>query len=529
MIARLRYAQPGVGLISPPPHHDIYSIEDLAQLIFDLKQVNPKALVSVKLVAEPGVGTIAAGVAKAYADLITISGHDGGTGASPLTSIKYAGTPWELGLAETHQTLRRQRPARPRARADRRRPEDRPRRDQGRASSAPRASASAPRRWSRWAASTCASATSTTAPPAWRRRTSAAREVLHRPAGDGDELFRFVARGSARVARAARRAHARRSSIGRTDLLSRSPKARPSGSEASICRRCCPATASRQAAAVLHAPRNAAVRQGRAGRAAWSRDMRRRDREQARRRASHYEVQQLQPLDRRAPVRRDRARARQPRHGRRAARRCSFTGTAGQSFGVWNAGGLHMISKAKPTTTSARAWPAASSCSGRRSGARFEAQRHRRSSATPACTAPPAASCIAAGQAGERFARAQLRRDRRGRRRRRPLLRVHDRRRRRGARPHRPQLRRRLHRRLRLRARPGPRLRRPLQPRADRHPSHQPRRHARPTLQHLQRPDRAARAPRPAASWGAADPRRLPRLTRQVLAGEAEGGVASNR
>lgn len=106
LIAKLRYAVPGVTLISPPPHHDIYSIEDLAQLIYDLKQVNPQALVSVKLVAEAGVGTIAAGVAKAYADLITISGYDGGTGASPLTSIKYAGAPWELGLAETHQTLR---------------------------------------------------------------------------------------------------------------------------------------------------------------------------------------------------------------------------------------------------------------------------------------------------------------------------------------------------------------------------------------------------------------------------------------
>src|SRR5690606_36192085 len=92
--------------ISPPPHHDIYSIEDLAQLIFDLKQVNPNALVSVKLVSEPGVGTIAAGVAKAYADLITISGYDGGTAASPLTSIRYAGSPWELGLSEAHQTLR---------------------------------------------------------------------------------------------------------------------------------------------------------------------------------------------------------------------------------------------------------------------------------------------------------------------------------------------------------------------------------------------------------------------------------------
>ncbi|WP_395754834.1 glutamate synthase large subunit [Edwardsiella ictaluri] len=104
-IARLRYSVPGVTLISPPPHHDIYSIEDLAQLIFDLKQVNPRALISVKLVSEPGVGTIATGVAKAYADLITIAGYDGGTGASPLSSVKHAGCPWELGLVETQQAL----------------------------------------------------------------------------------------------------------------------------------------------------------------------------------------------------------------------------------------------------------------------------------------------------------------------------------------------------------------------------------------------------------------------------------------
>ena len=104
-IARVRHSTPGVGLISPPPHHDIYSIEDLAQLIFDLKNVNPRADVSVKLVAEVGVGTVAAGVAKARADHITISGFEGGTGASPLTSIKHAGSPWELGLAETQQTL----------------------------------------------------------------------------------------------------------------------------------------------------------------------------------------------------------------------------------------------------------------------------------------------------------------------------------------------------------------------------------------------------------------------------------------
>src|SRR5687767_8806374 len=105
VIAKTRYSIPGVTLISPPPHHDIYSIEDLAQLVFDLKNVNPRATVSVKLVSEVGVGTVAAGVAKARADLILISGDSGGTGASPLSSIKHAGIPWEIGLAEAHQTL----------------------------------------------------------------------------------------------------------------------------------------------------------------------------------------------------------------------------------------------------------------------------------------------------------------------------------------------------------------------------------------------------------------------------------------
>ncbi len=104
-IARVRHSTQGVGLISPPPHHDIYSIEDLAQLIHDLKNVQPKARISVKLVSEVGVGTVAAGVSKAHADHVTISGYDGGTGASPLTSVKHAGSPWEIGLAETHQTL----------------------------------------------------------------------------------------------------------------------------------------------------------------------------------------------------------------------------------------------------------------------------------------------------------------------------------------------------------------------------------------------------------------------------------------
>ena len=105
VIAKVRYSTPGVGLISPPPHHDIYSIEDLAQLIYDLKNANQEAKISVKLVSEVGVGTVAAGVAKAKSDHLTISGYEGGTGASPLTSIKHAGSPWEIGISETHQTL----------------------------------------------------------------------------------------------------------------------------------------------------------------------------------------------------------------------------------------------------------------------------------------------------------------------------------------------------------------------------------------------------------------------------------------
>ena len=125
-IARVRLSTPGVGLISPPPHHDIYSIEDLAELIYDLKNANPRARISVKLVSEVGVGTIAAGVAKGHADVILVSGFDGGTGASPQTGIKHAGLPWELAVAETHQTLLANN-LRSRVRAGDRRPaQDRP-------------------------------------------------------------------------------------------------------------------------------------------------------------------------------------------------------------------------------------------------------------------------------------------------------------------------------------------------------------------------------------------------------------------
>jgi glutamate synthase (ferredoxin) len=158
-IAKVRHATPGVGLISPPPHHDIYSIEDLAELIYDLKCSNDRARVSVKLVAEVGVGTIAAGVAKAKADVVLISGYDGGTGASPLTSIKHAGIPWELGVAETQQVLvLNNLRSRIVVEADGQLKTG-PRRRRRRRSWAPRSSASPRRRSSCWAASSCGSAT----------------------------------------------------------------------------------------------------------------------------------------------------------------------------------------------------------------------------------------------------------------------------------------------------------------------------------------------------------------------------------
>ena len=147
-MARTRHSTPGVGLISPPPHHDIYSIEDLKQLIHDLKNANNEARVHVKLVSEVGVGTVAAGVSKAHADVVLISGHDGGTGAAPLTSLKHAGSPWELGLAETQRDAAGQRPARPDRGAGRRPDEDRPRTSSSPPCWAPRSSASRPRRWS---------------------------------------------------------------------------------------------------------------------------------------------------------------------------------------------------------------------------------------------------------------------------------------------------------------------------------------------------------------------------------------------
>ena len=171
LIAKLRHSTPGVTLISPPPHHDIYSIEDLAQLIYDLKQINPRARVCVKLVSQSGVGTIAAGVAKAKADVILISGHNGGTGASPVTSIKFAGLPWEMGLSRGAPGADGEQPARPGDPADRRRACGPGGTSSSRRCSGRRSSASAPRRWWRWAASWCGSASRTPARSGSARRT----------------------------------------------------------------------------------------------------------------------------------------------------------------------------------------------------------------------------------------------------------------------------------------------------------------------------------------------------------------------
>ncbi len=272
MIASLRFARPGVGLISPPPHHDIYSIEDLAQLIFDLKQVNPQALVSVKLVAEPGVGTVAAGVTKAYADLITISGYDGGTGASPLSSIKYAGTPWELGLAETHQTLRRN-DLRHRVRLQT---------DGGLKTGLDVVKAAI------IGAESFGLQVPAHLPPQQlhhRHRDSAQRaalEVLHRPAGDGNPLLPLCGRGGARDPRLPRGAHARRTH--RPHRVSRGAKRRHAAAAQArphphpVRRRPHPGCA-----AVLPHARERALRSGRARRAHGARHAER-HRDQERRR-----------------------------------------------------------------------------------------------------------------------------------------------------------------------------------------------------------------------------------------------------
>ena len=197
-IAKVRHSTPGVGLISPPPHHDIYSIEDLAQLIYDLKNVNPAGDVSVKLVSEVGVGTVAAGVSKARSDHVTIAGFEGGTGASPLTSIKHAGSPWEIGLAETHQTLVAEPAARPHHGAGRRRHPHRPRRRDRRAARR-RRDGLCDRAADRGRLHHDAQVPSQHLPGRRRDPGPGAAQALHRPARARHQLFLLRRRGSARA------------------------------------------------------------------------------------------------------------------------------------------------------------------------------------------------------------------------------------------------------------------------------------------------------------------------------------------
>ena len=433
--------------ISPPPHHDIYSIEDLAQLIYDLKQVNPRADVSVKLVAEAGVGTIAAGVAKALAEVVHISGADGGTGASPLSSIKHAGLPWELGLAETQQALVAQRPALARARARRRRVQDRARRRRSPRCSAPTSTRSAPRRCSPRAASWCAPATATRARSASPRSGPELRAKFAGHAGAVAAYLLFVAEEVRRAARA--RSGCARSTrrSGASTCGSRRTERRARGRR-STCGRCCAESPATGAAAL----RGAACRSsGARARSATGSSTTRwpvvstggdveldytianADRTVGARLGGAIGLRVRRPRRRRA-----RSRARFDRRGRaelrrvprRRRRRSSSTGEANDYVGKGMGGGRIVDPRR-------RADDAGDPVPRRQHGA---LRRDRR----------PAVRRRARRRA---LRRAQQRRGRGRRGRRRPRVRVHDRRHRRGPRADRPQPRRRDDRRRGVRAR----------------------------------------------------------------------------
>ena len=397
LIAKLRYAVPGVTLISPPPHHDIYSIEDLSQLIFDLKQVNPKALVSVKLVAEAGVGTIAAGVAKAYADLITISGYDGGTGASPLTSIKYAGSPWELGLAETHQTLR----------GNDLRGKVRVQTDGGLKTGLDVIKAAILGAESFGFGTgpmvalgckylrichlnNCATGVATQNDKLRKDHFIGTVEMVM-------NYFTYVAEDT-REWLAKLGVPSLGELIGRTDLLEMLPGETEKQGHLDLSR-CWAATRSRPTSRSSAKSR----RTRRSTRACWPRrwwNWPGRHRRQERRRVRPRHLQ-LRPLHRCPCLRRDRPRARQPGHGQ-GADHLPLQGHRGQSFGVWNAGGLNLYLEGDANDYVGKGMTGGKLVITRPRAARSR-PRSRPSSATPACTAPPAA-LFAAGTAGERFA-----------------------------------------------------------------------------------------------------------------------------
>lgn len=471
-IARLRYARPGIGLISPPPHHDIYSIEDLAQLIFDLKQVNPDALVSVKLVAHAGVGTIAAGVAKAYADLITISGHDGGTGASPLSSIRYAGGPWELGLAEAQQTLRRN-GLRHRIRLQT---------DGGLKTGLDVIKAAilgaesfgfgtAPMialgcKYLRIChLNNCATGVAT--------QDKRLRENhFDGPPERAVRFFRFVAQET-REWLAKLGVRRMEDLIGRTDLLEVLPGTTRRQNRLDLSPLLSDDAGEHQDAhhRFCIETRNAPRDSGRLGRQLLE------DAADAVERGVSVRLDyDIHNHDRSVGARASGAIAKRWGNlGMPGTVQARFSGSAGQSFGAFNAGGLELelVGEANDGVGKGMA------------GGRLVLRPPERAPYSARKTVIMGNACLygatggelyAAGTAGERFA-VRLRRHRRHRGRRRPLLRIHDRRRGRGAGPHRPELRCRVDRRLRLRARPGARLRRPLQPRAHRHPPHVHRGH----------------------------------------------------
>ncbi len=398
LIARLRFAVPGVALISPPPHHDIYSIEDLAQLIFDLKQVNPEALVSVKLVSRPGVGTIAAGVAKAYADLITMSGYDGGTGASPISSIHHAGTPWELGLAEVHQTLQ----------ANDLRDKIRLQTDGGLKTgldvikaaiigaesfgfgTAPMVALGC--KYLRIChLNNCATGVAT-------QHEDLRRDHYRGTVERVMNYFRLLA-GETREWLAALGVRTLEDLIGRVDLLEPLPASRERQGRLDL--RPLVHTDALLAAKPRHCSIDRTRRSTRAaGRTHGGRHPAGHREKKRRRLCLHPD--QRQPLHRRAPVRRDRPPLGRPGHGA-GTRSAQAERLAGQSFGVWNVGGLELSLKATPTTTWARAWPAASIVLRPPHGSTFATE------ATPimgnTCLyGATGGQLFAAGRAGERFA-----------------------------------------------------------------------------------------------------------------------------
>ncbi len=519
MIAKLRHSSPGVALISPPPHHDIYSIEDLAQLIFDLKQVNPEALVSVKLVAEAGVGTVAAGVAKAYADLITISGYDGGTGASPLTSVKYAGSPWELGMSETHQVLRANGlRAKVRVQADgglKTGPGRHEGRGHGRGELRLRH-----RAHDRHGLQVPAHLSPEQLRHGRRHAAQgAAHAPLQRQRREGHELHALRGRGRAPPPRLARREVAHRG-----DRATRVPAPGRRHHAAPVARGPAPAAGHRRhpgrRAALLHRGPQRALGRRPAGRADGGRHEER-DQEEVRR---HVRVRHPErpPLHRRPVVRRDREAARRHGHGRCAHPRALH----GHGRAV-----LRRVERGRPAPDP------------RRRRQRLRRQGHGgREDRDPA----PRRRALLGTRVRHRRQHLPLRRDRRTlprrrhrwralrgaelRRRRhhrghrRPRLRVHDGRRGRGARRDGRELRRRHDRRSRVRVRPAQRVRGPLQPRADRHPPPAQRVHgAVPEPAVLADPGPRARHGQPA---GPGDRGRLLQPGLALLDGEAEGGRA---